>query len=147
MKINWSSVAKAGGAGAVLGALVGLSFAGVGLLGESIAGVCLGLVLCCGIIGLPSISGALYGYFTEGEESMGEAALGGAIAGTVSIIFFGVVAGLLGGISSVAYGGGIGGSIAGTIASSVCCLIAAPFFGGALGAIGGVLWTVFQKKK
>lgn len=147
MTFNMNSVIKAGG----LAAAVGLVLA---LLGKIPFIGCLFVpLICLGVFALPIAAGMAYGYFTPGKETLGQSALGGALAGG----FAGFVYGLLTGILNAASGGitaafeqiegmenipvettGFG---FGSILGSVCIAV----FGGLLfGAIGGVLWPMFQ---
>lgn len=148
MNVNMNSVLKAGG----LGAAVGLLLALLGII--PFLNCLLLPLLCVAWFALPIGTGMAYGYFTPGKETTGQSALGGALAGG----FAGLVYALINGLVTSATGGmatafeqlegleglpiestttaGIGGLLVG-----VCFSV----FGGLLfGAIGGVLWPMFQ---
>jgi hypothetical protein len=150
MTFNMNSVVKAGG----LAAGIGLVLA---LLGKIPFIGCLFVpLICLGVFALPIGAGMAYGYFTPGKETMGQSALGGALAGG----FAGFVYGLLNGLLNAATGG-IAGAINqiegmenipvettglgfGSLLFSVCFSV----LGGLLfGAIGGVLWPMFQANR
>lgn len=153
MNFNMNSVVKAGG----LAAAVGLVLA---VLSAIPFINCLVLpLLCVAWFALPIAAGMAYGYFTPGKETTGQSALGGALAGG----FGGLAYGLVSGIFSAVTGGtaaaleqlqgieglegvavdGTGFSIGGLLLG-VCISV----FGGLIfGAIGGVLWPLFQANR
>lgn len=146
MKINTGSVVKAGGIAAGIGVVLAI-------LGAIPFLNCLVFpLLCLGAVLLPIGAGMGYGYFTPGREEMTQSATGGALAGG----FGGFVYGLVNGIVSMITGAGAAAMLdefdvaagAGTdivgLLGGVCLSVV---FGLVLGAIGGVLWPVFQREK
>lgn len=148
MNFNMNSVLKAGGLGAGVALLLAL-------LGAIPVLNCLLLpLLCLAWFALPVATGMAYGYFTPGKETTGESALGGALAGG----FAGLVYALINGLVGAATGGmsaafqqleGIEGlpmeTAAGAGIGSLLIVVCFSVFGGLLfGAIGGVLWPMFQ---
>lgn len=145
MTINWQSVIKAGAVGAVLGLVAGfLNLASV--LVEAIA-ILSGLAACCGYLLVPVVSGVLYGYFTPGEETTGQAAAGGAISGFAAGFMFGVISGVSTAVGSLVDGAEFGDVIANSAFSIVSACCGAIVAGTILGAIGGVIWLVIQNQR
>ncbi|MDT8304629.1 MAG: hypothetical protein RRC07_01735 [Anaerolineae bacterium] len=147
MTFNMNSVIKAGGIGAAIALLLALLGA-IPLLN------CLLMpLLCLAWFALPVTTGMLYGYFTPGKETLGESALGGALSGG----FAGFVYAVINGVVGAATGGvaaafqqleGIEGMPMeatsfglGSLLVAVCISV---FAGLLFGAIGGVLWPMFQ---
>jgi hypothetical protein len=144
--INNQSVIKAAAIGAGANAIIAI----LGLLSLVPAigpafGILAVVLGCCGWALIPLATGALYGYFTPGKETLQQGALGGAISGVVAGLIFGVInavvnAGVIA-WDSADIGSALGGSAVSLIAS--CC--GAFLVGGVLGAIGGAIWTAVQK--
>jgi hypothetical protein len=144
--LNTQSVIKAAAIGAGINVFVGLLrllelIPGIG----DVLAVLNFVLFCCGGLLIPILTGALYGYFTPGKETLGQSALGGAVSGIVAGLIYGVV-------NSIVTAGVIAwnsGDIADALASSAGTLIGSccgAFIGGAiLGAIGGAIWTAVQK--
>lgn len=147
MTFNMNSVIKAGGLGAAA-ALVLALFGQIPILN------CLLLpLLCLAWFALPIATGMAYGYFTPGKETMAESALGGALAGGFAGFVYAIINGIVGaatgraaavfqqlegieGMPAQAGGIGIGGLLL-----AICFSVFAGLF---FGAIGGVLWPMFQ---
>lgn len=146
MNINTGSVVKAGG----LAAAVGIVLA---ILGSIPLLNCLVFpLLCIGAVLLPVGAGMGYGYFTPGREEMGQSALGGALAGGFGGFAYGLATGLMGLITNAGASAmledadiaiGAGGTVV-TVLGSMCVSIVV---GLVLGAIGGMLWPMFQRDK
>jgi hypothetical protein len=153
MNFNMNSVVKAGGlaaaAGLVLALLSAIPFIN-----------CLVLpLLCVAWFALPIAAGMAYGYFTPGKETTGQSALGGALAGGFGGLAYSLVNGIFGavtgrttaaldqlqgieGLEGVAVdptGFSVGGLLLG-----ICISV---FAGLLFGAIGGVLWPMFQANR
>lgn len=144
MNIHMPSVIKSGGIAVLVSFVLGI-LAALPLLG------CLFWPLVClGWVLIPLGAGLGYGYLAPGKEALGESALGGALAGG----FSGLVYGLVSGIASMLTGAGQVAMmedpemLPGALASGAFGLIISicvPLIGGLIfGAIGGVLWPVFQ---
>jgi hypothetical protein len=147
MNFNMNSVIKAGGLGAAAALLLAL-------IGQIPILNCLLLpLLCLAWIALPIATGMAYGYFTPGKETTGESALGGALAGGFAGFAYAIINGIAGaatgraaavfqqlegieGMPVQSTGLGIGGLLV-----AICFSILA---GLVFGAIGGVLWPIFQ---
>jgi hypothetical protein len=147
MNINTQSVLKAAGIGAGINAIIGIISGASSLLGVDAVTILVGLLACCGGILVPLLTGALYGYFTPGKETLGEGAAGGAISGMVAGLIYGLVSGVITAVVSLVQGvsfdvllANTGGTILGA-----CC--GALIFGSILGAIGGAVWTAVQGNK
>jgi hypothetical protein len=147
MNINMQSVLKAAGIGAAINAVVGIMSALPGIQGLEMLAFLVWPLYCCGFLLIPITTGALYGYFTPGKETMGEAAGGGAISGMVAGLIYGlfsgalqIVVGLINGWDFEIIMTNAGGAVLGG-----CCI--AIFLGSVLGAIGGVIWTAVQGDK
>ena len=92
--LNTQSIMKAGLAGAGVNIIVALLGFGALFLPPSVA-IAGGLIACCGWALIPVGTGALYGYFTPGRETIGQAAIGGAISGIVAGLVYGIFNALL----------------------------------------------------
>lgn len=146
MNINTGSVVKAGGIAAAIGLVLAV-LGGIPFLN------CLVLpLLCIGAVLLPIGAGMGYGYFTPGREEMSQSALGGALAGAFGGLAYGLGTGIMGLITNagatafledadiaVSAGGSVVGLLLSTCLSVVVGLV--------LGAIGGLLWPMFQREK
>jgi hypothetical protein len=147
MNINTQSVLKAAGIGAGINAIIGILSGASALLGVDAVAAIVGLLACCGGILIPVMTGALYGYFTPGKETLGEAAAGGAISGMVAGLVFGLFNGVITAVVSLVQGASFEfmiGSVGGTLFAACC---GALIFGSILGAIGGAVWTAVQGDK
>jgi hypothetical protein len=143
--INTQSVIKAGAVGAAINIVLGL-LGLAPLLVEELAILTVPL-LCCGALLIPVLSGALYGYFTPGRETTGQAALGGALAGVAAGLMYGVFNAIANAVFILTEGGNFGdalGASAGTIVGACCGAI---LFGALLGAVGGAIWMATQGNK
>ncbi|NLF64054.1 MAG: hypothetical protein GX579_05570 [Chloroflexi bacterium] len=153
MNFNMNSVVKAGGLAAAAGLILAVLGA-IPLLN------CLILpLICVAWFVLPIAAGMAYGYFTPGKETMGQSAIGGALAGGFAGLVYSLVNGLLGaatgrataaleqlegieGLEGVAVDGT--GFTIGGLLIGMCIAV----FGGLIfGAIGGVLWPLFQANR
>ena len=145
--INTQSIMKAAGIGAGINIIIGILGGAVGFLNIEAVGALFGLFACCGGILIPVITGALYGYFTPGQETLGQAALGGAISGLAAGIVYGIVSGIINAISGLVNGLDFSAviSTSGTTILLSCC--GAIIFGSILGAVGGAVWTAVQGGK
>lgn len=137
---------KAGGIAAAIGLVLAI-LGGIPFLN------CLVLpLLCIGAVLLPIGAGMGYGYFTPGREEMSQSALGGALAGAFGGLAYGLGTGIMGLITNagatafledadiaVSAGGSVVGLLLSTCLSVVVGLV--------LGAIGGLLWPMFQREK
>lgn len=145
--MNMQSVLKAAAIGAIVNIVMGI-ISGLVLLVSESAGQTIQWVTsaCCGWLLIPLVAGVLYGYFTPGKETVGQAAGGGAISGLVAGIAFGVTQGIINVILDVAwYGLDFGTALSGGVGTIVSFCCAAIIVGSILGAIGGAIWTAVQK--
>jgi hypothetical protein len=147
VNINTQSVLKAAGIGAGINAIIGVISGASNFLGMDFVTTLVWLFACCGGALIPILTGALYGYFTPGKETMGEAAAGGAISGMVAGLVYGMVNGAITAVVSLVQGisfdiviGAVGATL-----FAACC--GALIFGSLLGALGGVIWTAVQGDK
>lgn len=145
--INNQSVIKAAAVGAAANAVIAL----LGLLSlvPAVGGAfaALAIVLgCCGWALIPITTGALYGYFTPGKETLQQSALGGAISGVVAGLIFGTLNAVVqGGITAWQSADAVAAiSNSGLSLVGACC--GAFLVGGVFGAIGGALWTAIQNR-
>ncbi|MDX1662256.1 MAG: hypothetical protein R3272_00585 [Candidatus Promineifilaceae bacterium] len=149
MNIHNGSVIKAGGLAAVVALLLGLLTLVIGLipfLGDVL--VCLlAPLVCLGWFLIPLGAGVGYGYLAPGKETVSESALGGALAGG----FAGLVYGILSGIANATGAGAVAVMQqtdvavdlgAGAILIALC---GPTLVGLVLGALGGVVWPLFQR--
>lgn len=146
MNINTGSVVKAGGIAAAIGLVLAI-LGGIPYLN------CLVLpLLCIGAVLLPIGAGLGYGYFTPGREEMSQSALGGALAGAFGGLAYGLGTGIMGLITNAGATAFLdeadiavstGGSVIGLFFATCLSIVA----GLVLGAIGGLLWPMFQREK
>jgi hypothetical protein len=147
MKINTSSVIKAAVIGAVINAFIGLLVGGTAFLGIAAVGTVVGLLACCGGLLIPVLTGALYGYFTPGRETLADAAAGGAIAGLVAGLVYGILSGISQAVISVVQGTDVATVLGNTGVALLLSCCGAVLFGSLLGGIGGAVWTAVQGDK
>lgn len=138
MRIDRNSLLKAGtGAAAVAGLLLLLSL-------TPLSDTFVGYLLLAALIFVPVGGGMAYGYFAPGKENMAQSIIGGAIVGLIAGIILGIafginrltinwinasfLAGLAGGLAVSVLMGGILGA-----------------FGLILGALGGIVWKLWQR--
>ncbi len=141
MKIDFSSVMKAGGAAAAVAIVIGI-ISRIPFLG--------GIVFLCFCIGgflIPVGAGILYGYFSPGKEEIGESALGGMVAGGVSGILYGIFQGLTALIFSIFDGGGVVDVLAASAITTVGSMCGFGIAGLIFGAIGGLGWQLIQQRR
>ena len=141
MKIDFGSVVKAGGAAAVVAIVIGI-IAQIPFL-EAIFWVC----SCIGGFLIPIGAGMLYGYFSPGEEDIGESVLGGLLAGGTAGILYGIFQGLSGLVFSIFDGGGVVDILATTALTTVGSMCGFGISGLIFGAIGGLLWPLIQQRR
>lgn len=144
MNVHMPSIVRSGGI-AVLASIVLGILAALPLLG------CLFWPLVClGWILIPLGAGLGYGYLAPGKETLGESALGGALAGGFSGLVYGLVSGIAGLVTNTGtvalmedpdmVPGAIAGGVVGLVFS--ICL---PLVGGLIfGALGGIIWPAVQ---
>ncbi len=151
MNFNTQSVIKAAIIGAVINSIIGI-LSGAALLLPTSAiggalGIITGLLACCGWAAIPVGTGALYGYFTPGKETLGQAAGGGAVSGVVAGLLYGVVNAVVQGGVLAYQSSDIATALTGSAGALIggCC--GAFIVGGILGAIGGAIWTAVQGNK
>lgn len=153
MNFNMNSVVKAGGLAAAAGLILAVLSA-IPLLN------CLILpLICVAWFVLPIAAGMAYGYFTPGKETMGQSAIGGALAGGFAGLVYSLVNGLLGaatgrataaleqlqgieGLEGVTVDGS--GFTIGGLLIGMCISV---FVGLIFGAVGGTLWPLFQANR
>jgi hypothetical protein len=143
--VNMQSVIKAGAIGAVINIVLGLlSFATLAIPALNVATA---VLACCGGLLIPVIAGALYGYFTPGRETPGQAAIGGAIAGFAAGLMYGIFNGLATAAYNIYNGVEIADAVLGSTTQifGYCC--GAILFGSLLGAVGGAIWAATQGNK
>ena len=134
MNMNMQSVMKAAAIGAIVNGI--LAILGNGLVyALPEAAIISSVFLCCGGILIPVATGALYGFFTPGKETLQQGAIGGGVSGVVAGIAYGVLNSIMILVLALVNGTLIGG----------CC--GAVIFGFILGAVGGAIWTAVQKDK
>lgn len=137
--LHFPSVLKAGGAAAALAIVLGL-IALIPFLGPIVL-----LCFLCGGFLIPVGGGMAYGYFAPGEEDTGQSALGGALSGLAAGVLLGIFAAVSGSVStglSEGVGSALASGAVGTIIFSGCL----GFMGLILGALGGLLWPVVQRR-
>jgi hypothetical protein len=147
VNINSASVLKAALIGAAINAVIGITSGAATFLGITAVDSIVSILACCGGLLIPVLTGALYGYFTPGRETLGESAAGGALAGLVAGMVFGVINGFSTAVFSVIRGVAFDVVMAetGVVLLLSCC--GAVIFGSLLGAIGGAVWTAVQGDK
>ena len=144
--LNTQSVIKAAAIGAGLNAIIAILGLSALIPGIGPALGVLTIVLgCCGWALIPIGTGALYGYFTPGKETLGQSAIGGAVSGIVAGLIYGMVNAVIQAGIIAWNSGDIADALAGSAATLIggCC--GAFLVGGVLGAIGGAIWTAVQK--
>lgn len=147
MNINSASVLKAALIGAAINAIIGISAGGATFLAVPGVSTIVSVLACCGGLLIPILTGALYGYFTPGRETLAESAAGGALAGLVAGLVYGVISGFSTAVFSVIQGADFGTVIGTTGLSLIGACCGAVIFGSLLGAIGGAVWTAVQGNK
>ena len=148
MNINTQSVIKAGGIGAAIAAVIGLLGGATAFISSSAVVYIAGLMSCCGWALIPAASGALYGYFTPGKETVNNGLIGGAISGIAAGMMFGIFRGIVTAAYLATRPGADVAAALGAGATSIllaCC--GALIVGGILGAIGGGVWVSTQGNK
>jgi hypothetical protein len=140
-------VLKAAGIGAAINALIGILSALTGIRGLEIIAILVWPLYCCGYLLIPVTAGALYGYFTPGKETLGEAAAGGAISGFVAGLTYGLISGVLQIVVGLINGSDFGTILTSTSTTILTYCCGALIFGSILGAIGGAVWTAVQSNK
>lgn len=142
-QIDFKSVLKAAIIGSVINGIIAIVSGANALLPANLAFL-VWVSLCCGAILVPVGTGLLYGRFAEGKETMGQAALGGGLAGVATGIIFGFINSLV--IFAVGlYNEASFETIMSSSTSAIltaCC--SAFIFGALLGALGGVGWSLIQ---
>lgn len=144
-RINTQSIIKAAGIGAAINAVLGLL--SVLTLWMPDLGILTAPFLCCGGILVPVIAGALYGRFTPGQETMQEAAIGGAISGFAAGLMYGIFSSLATAVYAMVEFGDIGAALSGSTTTLITSCCGAIIFGSILGAIGGAIWNATQGNK
>ena len=142
-QIDFKSILKAAAVGGIVNTLIAI-VSGASNLIESDLPNLIWFTLCCGAILVPVGSGLFYGRFAARRESMGNAALGGGLAGVASGVIFGL-ANLLVTLSVGLFESKTLDEIvtaSTTVVLSACC--GAFVFGALLGALGGVGWSLIQ---
>lgn len=144
MNMNMQSVMKAAAIGAIVNAIMAILSGGIAYAAPTVGAVT-AIFFCCGGILIPVATGALYGYFTPGKETLQQSAMGGAVSGLVAGVAYGVINSLITLVISLVNGVDIADALAGSTATLIggCC--GAIIFGLILGAIGGAVWTAVQK--
>lgn len=146
MNIDIGSVVKAGGIAAAVGLVLAV-LGGIPLLN------CLILpLLCIGAVLLPVGAGMGYGYFAPGHEQTSQSALGGALAGAFGGFAYGLGTGLMGlftnaGATAMLEDADIAVSTGSGVAAVFFSVCISLVIGAVLGAIGGLLWPLFQRNK
>jgi hypothetical protein len=147
VNINSASVLKAALIGAAINAIIGFASGGATFLGIAAVQTIVSILACCGGLLIPVLTGALYGYFTPGRETLAESAAGGALAGLVAGLVYGVISGFSTAVFSILQGLDFGTVMATTGLSLVGACCGAVIFGSLLGGIGGAVWTAVQGEK
>lgn len=147
MKISTASILKAAAIGAGINMIIGLISGGVYFLRMDIVSTLVGLLGCCGGLLIPVMTGALYGFFTPGKETLAESAAGGAISGLVAGLVYGVFNGFSSAVVLLIDGFDFAAVMAASGVSLLLSCCGAIFFGSVLGAIGGAVWTAVQGDK
>lgn len=142
--MNMQSVMKAAAIGAIVNGIIAVLGGGIAYAAPSLVAITW-VFLCCGGFLIPVATGALYGFFTPGKETLQQGAIGGAVSGLVAGIAYGILNSIMTLVISLINGVDIADALAGSTASLVggCC--GAIIFGLILGAIGGAVWTAVQK--
>lgn len=146
MNVNMQSVMKAAAIGAVVNGILAVLGGGLAYALPTVA-ILSSVFLCCGGFLIPVATGALYGFFTPGKETLQQGAVGGALSGLVAGIAYGILNAIMILVVSLVNGVDIADALANSTATlaSGCC--GAVIFGLILGAIGGAVWTAVQKNK
>jgi hypothetical protein len=147
VNINSASVLKAALIGAAINAVIGFTSGGATFLGIAAVQTIVSILACCGGLLIPILTGALYGYFTPGRETLAESAAGGALAGLVAGLVYGVISGFSTAVFSAIRGAPFETVMADTGVTLLLSCCAAVIFGSLLGAIGGAVWTAVQGEK
>jgi hypothetical protein len=147
VNINSASVLKAALIGAAINAVIGITSGAATFLGIAAVDTIVTVLACCGGLLIPVLTGALYGYFTPGRETLTESAAGGALAGLVAGMVYGVINGFSNAVFSVIRGVPFEVVMGETGFSLVAACCGAVIFGSLLGAIGGAVWTAVQGEK
>lgn len=139
MNLHMGSVVKSGGLAAAVAVLLGLlSF--IPVLGDVI-----GFCFICGGFLIPIGAGLGYGYFAPGEEEIMDSAVGGALAGGASGLLLGIFAGLSATVTSVVTEN-VGEAVIGGAILTLLCVCGLGIMGMVLGAVGGAIWPLIQKR-
>jgi len=104
-----------------------------------------GFCLVCGGFLIPIAAGIGYGYFAPGEEEIKDSAAGGALAGGASGLLLGIFAGLSATVTS-AVSDSLGNALASGAIVTLMCVCGLGIMGLVLGAIGGAVWPLIQKR-
>lgn len=140
--MNMQSVMKAAAVGAVINVIIAVIGGLIAyFVDRDTQPIVNSVFACCGGALIPIIVGALYGYLTPGKESLGQAAMGGAISGVVTGLLYSVITVVINVISGLL---GSGFDAGNATLWGICCGVI--FFGAILGAVGGMIWTAIQKK-
>ena len=146
MNVNMQSVMKAAAIGAVINGIMAVLGQGLAYALPTVA-VISSVFLCCGGFLIPVATGALYGFFTPGKETLQQGAIGGAISGLVAGIAYGILNSIMILILALVNGLDVADALAASTTTLVSGCCGAVIFGLMLGAIGGAIWTAVQKDK
>jgi hypothetical protein len=146
MNMNMQSVMKAAAIGAIVNGILAILGNGILYVAPTV-GIISSVFLCCGGFLIPIATGALYGYFTPGKETLQQAALGGGVSGVVAGIAYGVLNSIMVLVFALVNGLEIADAVTASTGTLVggCC--GAVIFGFILGAVGGAIWSAVQKDK
>ena len=146
MNMNMQSVMKAAAIGAIVNGILAILGNGV-VYALPEAEIISSVFLCCGGILIPVATGALYGFFTPGKETLQQGAIGGGVSGVVAGIAYGVLNSIMILVLALVNGADIADAFAASTGTLIggCC--GAVIFGFILGAVGGAIWTAVQKDK
>jgi hypothetical protein len=147
VNINRASVLKAALIGAAINAVIGFTAGAATFLGIGAVQTIVSVLACCGGLLIPILTGALYGYFTPGRETLAESATGGALAGLVAGLVYGVISGFSTAVFATIQGVDFGTVMTTTGFSLIGACCGAVIFGSLLGGIGGAVWTAVQGEK
>jgi hypothetical protein len=138
MRLDFTSVVKAGAVAVVINIILGI----LGAL--PFVGPFFWVCTCFGGILIPILAGVLYGYFAPGKEDMGQAAVGGGLAGAAAGMIYGLVRIITTAAVALFAGDALGDIFVSGALDLFGTFCGALIFGGILGAVGGVLWIFFQ---
>lgn len=141
MKIDFGSVIKAGGIAAAAAIVLGI------ITEIPFVGSLLWLCLCIGGFLIPIGAGMAYGYFSPGDEEIGESAIGGLLAGGTAGILYGIIRGLAVAVFAVIDSSDVVGAVSASVITIVGSVCGSAIGGIIFGAIGGLIWYFVQQRR